>query len=147
MKKAYWLLFIAVIFSLRSFANGIILSNLTSVSGPNYVQLQFDISWNNSWFNATNHDAAWVFFKLKDNDGQWKHLSLTGANNSIGAGYAIVVPPDLTGAMIRRTSNGSGTVTLTGVQLGVINLPGNFDIKGFALEMVSDPLERALLFG
>jgi hypothetical protein len=147
MKKAYWLLFIAVIFSLRSFANGIILSNLTSVSGPNYVQLQFDISWNNSWFNATNHDAAWVFFKLKDNDGQWKHLSLTGANNSIGAGYAIVVPPDLTGAMIRRTSNGSGTVTLTGVQLGVINLPGNFDIKGFALEMVQIPLNVPYYLG
>jgi hypothetical protein len=111
------------------------------------VQLQFDISWNNSWFNAANHDAAWVFFKLKDNDGQWKHLSLTGANNSIGAGYAIVVPPDLTGAMIRRTSNGSGTVTLTGVQLGVINLPGNFDIKGFALEMVSIPLNVPYYLG
>jgi formylglycine-generating enzyme required for sulfatase activity len=147
MKKAYWLLFIAVAFSLRSRANGIVLSNLTSVNGPNYVQLQFDLSWNNSWFNATNHDAAWVLFKFKDNDGQWKHLNLAGANNTIGAGFTIVVPPDLTGAIIRRTVTGSGTVTLTGVQVGVMNLPGNFDIKGFALEMVQIPLNVAYYLG
>jgi hypothetical protein len=27
--------------------------------------ITFDIGWNDSWRNATNHDAAWVFFKAR----------------------------------------------------------------------------------
>src|SRR4051812_48549150 len=114
-----------------SWGNGIALSNLTSVSGSGFVQLQFDLTWSNSWNNSINHDAAWVFFKFKDNDGTWHHLNLTGSNTSIAAGYTLTVPPDETGAMIFRNTVGNGTVTLTGVQVGVNNLPGSFDVKGF----------------
>ncbi len=123
-------------------ANNILINNITSVTGVGYVQLQFDLSWDNSWNNVPNggnHDAAWVFFKFKDNDGTWHHLKVTGANNNIAATYTIQVPPDLNGVFIYRNS-GSGTVTLTGVQVGVNNLPGNFDVKGFALEMVEIPV-------
>ena len=49
------------------------------------------------------------------------------------------MPPDLTGAMIYRSSNGFGTSTITGVAVGVSNYPGSFDIKAFALEMVAIP--------
>ena len=108
--------------------------------------MQFDLSWDNSWNNAINRDAAWVFFKFKDNDGTWRHLNLTNANNSITGGYTIQVPTDLTGAFIYRNS-GSGTVTLTGVQVGVTNLPGSFDIKGFAIEMVRLPMDVPYYLG
>jgi formylglycine-generating enzyme required for sulfatase activity len=127
-------------------ANNIVLSNITSVTGSNYVQLQFDLSWENSWNNAINRDAAWIFFKFKDYDGTWRHLNLTNANNSITSGYTIQVPTDLTGAFIYRNS-GSGTVTLTGVQVGVNVLPGSFDIKGFAIEMVRIPMESTYYVG
>jgi formylglycine-generating enzyme required for sulfatase activity len=127
--------------------NGIVLSNITSVNGAGYVQLQFDLTWNNSWNNAINRDAAWVFFKFKDNDGTWHHLNLTNANNTISAGYNVTVPADLTGAMISRSAVGAGTVTLLGVQVGVNNLPGSFDIKGFAIEMVRIPLEASYYLG
>ena len=139
----YFKLFISIAFvficgNLR--ANNILISNVTSVTGSGYVQLQFDLSWENSWYtNATNYDAAWIFFKFKDNDGTWRHLSLTNANNTVTGGYTITVPADKTGAFIYRSASGSGTVTLTGIQVGVINLPGSFDVKGFAIEMVRIP--------
>ncbi len=120
-------------------ANNIVISNITSVTGSGFVQLQFDLSWENSWRSSINYDAAWVFFKFKDIDGTWHHLNLTNANNSITAGFSISVPGDLTGAMIFRNITSSGTVTLTAVRVGVTNLPGSFDIKGFALEMVQIP--------
>jgi len=121
-------------------ANNIVIGNITSIPGTGFVQLQFDLSWDNSWSNGSNHDAAWVFFKFKDNDGTWHHLHLTNAHNAIAAAYTITVPPDFTGAMIYRNVTGSGTTTLTGIQVGVENLPGSFDIKGFAIEMVQIPV-------
>ena len=118
-------------------ANNINISNVTSVPGAGFIQLQFDLSWDNSWRNNINYDAAWVFFKFKDNDGTWRHLSLTGLNNVANAGYTINVASDLTGAMIYRTNPGAGNVGLTGMLVGVSNLPGSFDIKAFAIEMVN----------
>ncbi|MEO6833763.1 MAG: SUMF1/EgtB/PvdO family nonheme iron enzyme [Chitinophagaceae bacterium] len=130
-----------------AWGNGITLTNLTSVSGAGYVQLQFDLTWSNSWNNSINHDAAWVFFKFKDNDGTWHHLHLTNSNNSIAASATMTVPPDLTGVMIYRSTAGTGTLTLTSVQVGVENLPGNFDVKGFALEMVQIPVQDQYYLG
>ena len=141
MKSIKLLISIGVVFVCTAVrANNITLTNISSVSGSGYVQLQFDLSWENSWnTNSTNYDAAWIFFKFKDNDGTWRHLNLTNANNTVTGGYAITVPADKTGAFIYRSASGSGTVTLTGVQLGVNNLPGSFDVKGFAIEMVRIP--------
>ena len=134
--KALTIVVIIICCSVSLRANNINISNITSIPGTGFVQLQFDLSWDNSWYNSVNHDAAWVFFKFKDNDGTWHHLHLTNSNNAITAGYTINVPPDMTGAMIYRNVAGSGTVTLTTIQVGVENLPGSFDIKGFAIEMV-----------
>ncbi len=128
-------------------ANNIVISNITSVTGSGFVQLQFDLSWENSWRSSINYDAAWVFFKFKDLDGTWRHLNLTNANNSITSGFSISVPGDLTGAMIFRNTTSSGTVTLTGVRVGVTNLPGSFDIRGFALEMVQIPANDQYYLG
>ena len=147
MKSIRIFCIIAILFvSTNIKANNIVISNISSVIGSGFVQLQFDLSWENSWNNAINRDAAWVFFKFKDRDGTWQHLNLTNANNVITAGFAIQVPTDLTGAFIYRNS-GSGTNTLTGVQVGVSNLPGSFDIKGFAIEMVRLPLNATYSLG
>ena len=147
MKKIPFLILLSFFCNGIAIGNGISLSNLTSVCGAGFVQLQFDLTWNNSWNNSINHDAAWLFFKFKDNDGTWRHLELTGANNSVASGYTIAVPPDNTGAMISRSTTGLGTVSLTGIRLGVMNLPGTFDIKGFALEMVEIRLTDTFYLG
>lgn len=119
-------------------ANNINISNVASGTNATGLYLTFDLSWENSWHNSTNWDAAWVFFKFKDFDGAWHHLNLTGDNTNISSGY-IINTTDSTGAMIYRSADGYGTVTLTGVQVGVQNLPGSFDIRSFAIEMVQIP--------
>src|SRR5262245_10539666 len=128
-------------------ANNIQINNVTSVPNTGYVQMQFDLSWDNSWRNSSNYDAAWIFCKFKDKDGIWRHLNVTGNNNVISPGYAIITAPDFTGVMICRSAVGNGSVSLTGVRVGINNLPGNFDIKAFALEMVEIPLNDQYYLG
>lgn len=147
MKKNLLFLFLASCIIGNVWGNGVVLSNLSSVPGTGFVQLKFDLTWNNSWNNNVNYDAAWVFFKFKDTDGNWRHLNVTGNNNSIAAGFSAEVPPDKTGIMIHRNIPGLGTVTLTNITVGVVNLPGAFDVKGFAMEMVSIPLTDSFFVG
>lgn len=147
MRKFLFFICLFCMLIINSFGNAIVISNLSSVSGPGYVQLKFDLTWDNSWRNSINYDAAWVFFKWKDNDGIWKHLNLTNANNNINPGFTISIPADLTGAMIYRSSTGFGTTGITGITLGVNNYPGSFDIKAFALEMVAIPMGDAYSLG
>lgn len=147
MKKILLCCFFVSFLATHSWGNGVVLSNLSSVSGIGFVQLKFDITWSNSWMNNINHDAAWVFFKFKDKDGSWGHIKLTGANNVIAAGFSADVPSDNSGVMIHRNAAGIGTVTLTNVSVGVANLPGTFDVRGFALEMVNIPLTDTFFVG
>lgn len=147
IKYVFTLTVLFVFSSMISWGNNISISNITSVPGSGFVQLQFDLSWDNSWKNSTNYDAAWVFFKWKDNDGTWRHLNLTNANNAITAGYTINVPADLMGALIYRNVVGAGSVSLTGVKVGVVNLPGSFDVRAFAIEMVQIPIADQYYLG
>lgn len=85
---------------------------------PASFVITFDLAWENSWRNDVDHDAAWVFFKLRPEGGVWEHLSLvgTGVNPpgfSPGAEAAaeLLVPPDRLGVFVRRARDGAGTFT------------------------------------
>jgi formylglycine-generating enzyme required for sulfatase activity len=128
--------------------NNVQITNLSIVNdGPGLITVKFDLSWENSWrinIGPANYDGIWVFFKYKQPNGDWTHMSLTGNNNTIPTGFDVFQNTGVnkTGAMIFREAGnmGIGSVTATGVQLGVIsNLPYNIDVKGFALEMVYIP--------
>ena len=106
--KSILLIILLISAGLKVNGNAVVIANLSSVPGSDYVQLEFDLTWDNSWKNGTNYDAVWVFFKWKDNDGTWRHLNLTGLNNTITAGYTLTVPADKTGCMIYRSANGTG---------------------------------------
>jgi hypothetical protein len=135
-------------------ANGITVSNLSVNQAAGTVT--FDISWQNSWRDAENWDAAWVFVKFRDcsvpKTTPFSHglisntltdhtfpasLEPTCAN---GSAPCIDPSPDNTGVMLRRTSNGFGTVSGT-VTLRVTNLPatGTYDVRVIAIEMVFIP--------
>src|SRR5580765_6435919 len=85
-------------------ANGITISNVVTIQATS--QVQFDITWNNSWRSDIlgNWDAAWVFIKYHAVDGTWLHLSLTNSNNVIPAGYATNIPSDNVGAFLYRSA-------------------------------------------
>jgi formylglycine-generating enzyme required for sulfatase activity len=139
MKK---IIFIALLLASFAFtkANNITISNISVLAIPSNT-IKFDISWDNGWRSASanlSFDAAWVFFKYKDAFGNWNKLPLTNVGNIIPSGFLANLS-DSTGATLYRSSAGNGTTTLLNVQLGITTTQasGIFDIKAFAVEMVS----------
>jgi len=110
------------------YANNITVSNVTTgtqnLSGDTLI-IQFDISWDNSWSDSVNYDAAWVFVKYSlDSGATWNHATLktsgtnpSGFSQGSGTGLDIVVPTDKKGAFLQRSATGSGTVSATSLQL------------------------------
>lgn len=151
-------LFFLLLFSHNTHANNIEVSNV-SLTGQNTtdqtVQVQFDLSWENSWrisVGPSNWDAAWVFVKYRPSGGDWQHASLnyvdgTAANDGHleAAGSTINTPADGRGVFVYRDTDGSGDINLSGLRLrwnygtdGVAD--GQLvDIQVFAIEMVYVP--------
>lgn len=80
--------------------------------------LEFSLSWDNSWRDDYNWDAAWVFLKYKktDNVEQWWHAYIAPTGHDVGANYtympattAKLVP----GIFIYRKNNSEGNVNTT----------------------------------
>jgi hypothetical protein len=129
MKRLYYLssalLFMFIVN--MSFANFINVQN-TTLTGQNTtngtIQIQFDLSWNNSWRDSINYDGAWVFVKYRIGTGNWLHATInnTGNVNGTGTSHAIIVAPlthssNRPGVMIHRNTGGSGTFNATGIQV------------------------------
>ncbi len=117
------------------------------------VQVRFDLSWDNSWRDGVNWDAAWVFVKYSVDGGtNWSHATLaaSGTNPSgfdagTGTNLEIVVPADKKGAFIQRAGEGTGAVANTNVTLlwdfatNGVSRSRSALIKVFAVEMVYIP--------
>ncbi len=138
-----WLLpaFMLLWSSYAAIANNLQISNVSTNVNGTITTVSFDIAWENSWRGgvANNYDAAWVFIKYKDQNNEWHHLNLTGADNSTTAPLTIEAPSDKKGVFIYRSANGIGDISPTTVVLGVQQQPGLFDIKIFGIEMVYIP--------
>jgi formylglycine-generating enzyme required for sulfatase activity len=174
MKKYLTLVFLMVFGLSMLSANNIAISNL-SLTGKNitddYILVQFDISWENSWRTTSapnNWDAAWVFVKYRitvanGGDGLWKHAWLNNTGNTApsgstidiglltpGTAFNVTTNPGL-GAFIYRNADGTGTFTITSIQLrwnygvnyktGTTPIGDNdvVDIQVYAIEMVYVP--------
>ena len=78
------------------------------------VAIRINISWENSWRDSINWDAAWIFFKYKeakDSAWKWKHGTLSKTGNYPGNSSSplkFAVPDDLKGAFLYRQAIGSG---------------------------------------
>jgi formylglycine-generating enzyme required for sulfatase activity len=146
--------------SYSAYANNVTVSGvfITEQNSDNhYSKVQFIISWENSWRTSSadpyNWDAAWVFIKYRVNpasggDGLWRHATINTTGSVAPTGSTISVPSDGVGAFIYRSTDGTGTFTVTGAQLqwnyglnykNSTDLIGDndiVDIKIFAIEMV-----------
>ena len=146
------------------FANNISTANvkLTGQNTANHTsQIQFDISWENSWRTSSgpgNWDAAWVFIKYRVNSyGPWRHAYLNENGHVVpsigtasvglltpGTGFNATTNPAM-GAFLYRSANGSGTFSLTNVQLqwnyGANGVQDNdlVDVQVYAIEQVYVP--------
>ncbi len=127
--KFFVFLIFILSYSLPSlFANSLSITNVklkTQSSSADTILIQFDITWANSWRDSSNYDAVWLFFKHNAaGTSTWNHVTLktsgtnpTSFSTGTGTGIEIVVPTDKKGCFIQRSSQGTGTVTTTSVQL------------------------------
>ncbi|MFH0894104.1 MAG: SUMF1/EgtB/PvdO family nonheme iron enzyme [Bacteroidota bacterium] len=150
-------------FSWNLRANNVKVDTQPVVCNANFAQdyafVKFDMSWDNSWRDATNWDAAWVFVKYKVGaNGAWNHAYLSTNN----AHYNVVtdngVPAQFSagttnisgndrgmGAFIFRSGNGNGSINWDKIMLrwnyGENGVGDNdtVTVKVFAVEMCYVP--------
>ncbi len=105
-------------------ANNLSISNV-SLEGQNttddFILVQFDIRWENSWRVSTgdpnNWDAAWVFIKYRGPGGDWQHATINLTGHTAASGSTIDTASDGTGVFVYRDGDGTGDVGYVGVQL------------------------------
>lgn len=153
-----------IVFANNVLINNVALTGQNVTAGANNVanntKVQFDLSWSNSWRTSSgsaNWDAVWVFVKYRGLDGIWRHARLSNVGSSVPTGASISLEnanPSIAfnasanpvvGAFIYRSSNGSGSVNFTSIQLqwnygqdGILDT-NIVDIRVFAIEMVYVP--------
>lgn len=135
------------------------IANVTMQPGDGKTaKIKFDIAWDESWRNATNYDAAWVFFKARTAGAtNWAHVKVvadkvlnpTGYGQESGTKLEFVVPegPDgFTGVFLQRAEPGTGPVSAKGVTVmcdAQTLTPDSRllppDIRAFGIEMVYVP--------
>ena len=115
--------------------------------------VSFDISWAGSWRSKVNHDAAWVFLKVRaDDQGEWqpvrlaadKVLNPTGYGQRDGTPLEYIVPDGDDGSVgmfLRRAAEGEGDVAARGVTvvLDVTANKGITKVQPFGILMVYVP--------
>ena len=133
-------------------ANDLTISNI-SLTGQdtvnNFILVQFDITWDNSWRvtgDPNNWDAVWVFVKYRVDGGPWQHARLNTTGHTPVSGSTIETPTDGTGVFIYRSLDGTGTLTLMGVQLrwnyganGLDDNESDVEVRVLGIEMVYVP--------
>jgi hypothetical protein len=136
----------------RLFNKAVRIENVkTSARDVKTATLTFDIAWDDSWRDAKNHDAAWVFFKTHPQGmGDWQHVKLVadrvlnprGYSRGEGTPVDLIVPDGkdgFTGLFIQRSEAGKGAVKIRGVTVLCEALPLKPSLQPFGIEMVYVP--------
>ena len=133
-------------------ANNVRITNVTlptevnTAPGGGYtLDVSYDLSWDNSWRISTgpaNWDGVYIFGRYRVDEGPWRFLGDVGVATPTGFNK---VGPSGQGQIIYRDADGSGDVSLTGVQyLGLIPDPlfdpnAEIEVRLYATEMVWIP--------
>lgn len=107
-------------------------------------QLTCSVGWDKSWKDGDAYDAAWLFAKAQDKDGNWSHVKISHARQqpSNEAVKAEVRPsPDGMGVLVNRYEDGQGDNRWLIDLIISPEIPRESirDIKVFGLEMVHIP--------
>jgi len=153
MKKVFMLFLLACIAG-NSFANNISIQKV-AITDTNKTaktaSIRFNISWDNSWRDAVNWDAAWIFVKFRrpqDSVWRYRHMTVSSTGNMPGTGNATMkfaIPDDRKGAFYYRSGLGSGNIKMDSVKLfwnyaaDSVSVIDSVEVKVFATEMVYVP--------
>lgn len=114
------------------------------------AMINLDVGWTNSWSNATNWDAVWVFVKFRaPGMTSWEHAALSNrsTDHHPGAGARIDAVHDGRGVFITSATEHSGNVAYTqnkllwniGNTMQNVVADAKFEIVAYAIEMVYIP--------
>ncbi len=148
MKRTLLLLPAIIILTFNTLrANNVIITN---ISAPSTTTVQFDITWENSWYAAApsnNWDAVWIFVKTQVcalGSSPWIHgnVSTVSGDHSVTGGVLQVdAVADGKGIFLRRSALGSGNIASATVTLQLSNtyviLSTNYEVIG--IEMANVP--------
>lgn len=136
---------LAITLPFFSFANNIKVQRVKFNTSTGIVN--FNLSWENSWNNNKNHDAAWVFVKLVQADGGYLHGSLAssghGSKSEVGPKANLQLPKDKVGLFISTETAHRGDVSWE-IQLQLDKaitqrINSAYKVEVFAIEMVYIP--------
>ena len=111
--------------SFASFASDLIIEGVewSQQASPVQLKVKLTVTWNNSWRNEKNYDAAWLFVKFVGTSYQqagYRHAKLMSnghrllANHISGSPNPIIeIPEDRTGLFIYSASKHRGQVRWT----------------------------------
>lgn len=123
MKKVKQVVILSLVLAVAGVqANNIRVENMVlrdQDTATTQVTVQFDLSWENSWRNELNHDAAWVFIKFKaPMSNHWQHAYLvTEAESHRVLGGVVEIGTSL----IDNTACGMGAFLYSaGMQTGTV---------------------------
>ena len=127
-----------------AWANNLALTNVTLASqntGAQTYQIQFDTSWNNSWYisgaptSTANWDAVWVFAKFRHYSSgawsAWAHCTLNNSGNTVATGSQMAfggIPYGETGGGIPNstiTAYKGVFIYASGAETGSVSYTGN----------------------
>ena len=82
---------------------------LERVSGTGALRVPAKISWKNSWRNAKNHDAVWLFVKVRTGPNAiWRHARLLAASRSTSTPMACEASADRVGIFCQPAATHRG---------------------------------------
>jgi len=95
-RQMKWLMICAFLFAAGAaraagyFDPDVVISNLkVTARDAKTAAVTFDVSWENSWRHEVNHDAAWVFFKVRpDDSSEWQPVRLAADRVKNPTGYS-----------------------------------------------------------
>jgi len=128
-------------FGTLSLANHLNVELVTPAQPAGSVRVR--VTWQNSWRNQRNHDAAWVFLNCRRPQGPWRPVRLSKAEFPNGAAAAADLADDQSGVFVYSSRPHRGGVDWT-VDLAVDTTslpggPGNLEWQPFGVEMVYIP--------
>ncbi|GAA4363772.1 hypothetical protein GCM10023185_32770 [Hymenobacter saemangeumensis] len=150
MKKVLTLLLAAALPLAAAQANNLeVVYNGFSPAGSTAYNIAVNVSWENSWRDSENWDAAWLFVKYRiPGSGVWHTATLatSDAAHTVPGGAVLNAALDGKGVFVYRAALGSGSFSAQNLQLrwnaaadGVPSVFQSIQVKVFAVEMVRIP--------
>ncbi|MFM2376499.1 MAG: hypothetical protein RLZZ165_1596 [Bacteroidota bacterium] len=109
--------------------------------------LHLTISWDHAWHlepaAANLHDAVWLFAKIKEGGGEWRHCHFATDRHQTSAPEVLGLDPGAAGEgiMLKYLPVGAGNVSSVQMDLAWKEglAPGRYEVRVFGIEMAWVP--------